>query len=119
MTAGRRPSSTGRVVAEVLDAARLSELVGREVRAARIRVKPGSSVVLALTDPGTGLADGWARVLWPDGLSKAVKAERRAAGLGLVTARRPLDGGLAGLVLQHGEIRADPRLRRPLARAGR
>ena len=62
MTAGRRPSSTGRVVAEVLDAARLSELVGREVRAARIRVKPGSSVVLALTDPGTGLADGWARV---------------------------------------------------------
>ncbi|RLP07683.1 phosphotransferase family protein [Propionibacterium australiense] len=102
------------VVAAVLDAGRLSELVGCRVRADHLRIKPDTSVTVSLAEPGTGRPRGWARILWPGGLSKADKTSLRAARRGLLAGWRTLPGGL---VLQHGEILADPRLRRPLRRA--
>ncbi|WP_316668643.1 hypothetical protein, partial [uncultured Propionibacterium sp.] len=98
------PSTLG-VVETVLDAGRLSELTGRDVRAGRIRIKPGTSVAVCLEEPATGGAAGWARVLWPGGRSKADKAGRWAVEHGLAAAQRRLAGGL---LIQHGEILADP-----------
>ena len=103
------------VVDAVLDASRLSGLLGCDVRADHLRIKPDTSVTVSLADPGTGRSRGWARILWPGGLSKADKTSMSAARRGLLVGWRTLPGGL---VLQHGEILADPRLRRPLRQAG-
>ena len=72
-------TTTADAVAAVLDADRLSELLQRPVRAARLRIKPEVSVLVSLTDRSTGLTAGWARLLWPVSHSKAAQAERLAA----------------------------------------
>ena len=108
--------TTADAVATVLDADRLSELLQRPVRAARLRIKPEVSVLVSLTDRSTGLTVGWARLLWPVSHSKAVQAERLAASLGLAQppVTRPLDDGL---LLQCGPVLTDPKLAEPLAQA--
>ena len=108
--------TTDDAVAVVLDADRLSELLGRPVRADRLRIKPEVSVLVSLTDRSTGLTAGWARLLWPVSHSKAAQAERLAARLGLAPSpvTRPLD---EGLLLQRGEVLTDPKLAEPLAQA--
>ena len=75
--------TTADAVAAVLDADRLSELLQRPVRAAKLRIKPEVSVLVSLTHRSTGLTAGWARLLWPVSHSKAAQAERLAASLGL------------------------------------
>ena len=107
--------TTADAVATVLDADRLSELLQRPVRAARLRIKPEVSVLVSLTDRSTGLTAGWARLLWPVSHSKAAQAERLAASLGLQPpVTRSLD---EGLLLQCGEVLTDPKLAEPLAQA--
>ena len=108
--------TTADAVAAVLDADRLSELLGRPVRADRLRIKPEVSVLVSLTDRSTGLTAGWARLLWPISQSKAAQAERLAARLG--PAQSPVTRPLGdGLLLQCGEVLTDPKLAEPLARA--
>ena len=105
--------TTADAVAAVLDADRLSELLQRPVRAARLRIKPEVSVLVSLTDRSTGLTAGWARLLWPVSHSKAAQAERLAASLGLQSpVTRSLDGRL---LLQCGAVLTDPKLAEPLA----
>ena len=108
--------TTADAVAAVLDADRLSELLQRPVRAARLRIKPEVSVLVSLTDRSTGLTVGWARLLWPVSHSKAAQAERLATRLGLAQppVTLPLD---EGLLLQSGEVLTDPKLAQPLAQA--
>ena len=108
--------TTADAVAAVLDADRLSELLQRPVRAARLRIKPEVSVLVSLTDRSTGLTVGWARLLWPISHSKAAQAERLAASLGL--AQSPITRSLEeGLLLQCGAVLTDPKLAEPLAQA--
>ena len=108
--------TTAEAVAAMLDADRLSELLQRPVRAARLRIKPEVSVLVSLTDRSTGLTAGWARLLWPVSHSKAAQAERLATRLGLAQppVTLPLD---EGLLLQSGEVLTDPKLAQPLAQA--
>ena len=107
--------TTADAVAAVLDADRLSELLQRPVRAARLRIKPEVSVLVSLTDRSTGLTAGWARLLWPVSHSKAAQAERLAASLGL---QPPITRSLdEGLLLQCGAVLTDPKLAEPLAQA--
>ena len=107
--------TTADAVTTVLDADRLSELLQRPVRAARLRIKPEVSVLVSLTHRSTGLTAGWARLLWPVSHSKAAQAERLAASLGLQPpVTLPLD---EGLLLQSGEVLTDPKLAQPLAQA--
>ena len=109
-------TTTADAVAAVLDADRLSKLLGRPVRAARLRIKPEVSVLVSLTDRSTGLTVGWARLLWPVSHSKAAQAERLAASLGL--AQSPVTRSLGeGLLLQCGAVLTDPKLAEPLAQA--
>ena len=108
--------TTADAVAAVLDADRLSELLQRPVRAARLRIKPEVSVLVSLTHRSTGLTAGWARLLWPVSHSKAAQAERLAASLGL--AQSPVTRSLGeGLLLQCGAVLTDPKLAEPLAQA--
>mgnify|MGYP001789718840 FL=1 len=109
-------TTTADAVAAVLDADRLSELLQRPVRAARLRIKPEVSVLVSLTDRSTGLTVGWARLLWPVSHSKAAQAERLAASLGL--AQSPVTRSLGeGLLRQCGAVLTDPKLAEPLAQA--
>lgn len=109
---------TDEVVALLLDPPSISELTGREAVVSRLRIKPGVSVVAALADARTGATDGWARVLWPASRAKTEKAEERAVRRGQRYRLRSLGGDL---VLESGEVWADPVLAgalRGAARAG-
>lgn len=96
----------------VLDAERLSALLGRDVVADRLRLKADTSLVVGLR--GTdGRVDGWARFLWPVSHDKAAKAAERAERRG-----QRLGSTMHGdLLVQWGELAADPLLAAPLAAA--
>lgn len=100
-------STTREAVATVLDQAGLSELVEAPVRATRLRVKPGVSVVFALLDPASARTWGWGRLLWPESHVKAALLARKALRHGLRTTERRLS---PELVLQTGRVSTDPRL---------
>ncbi|MGK2348793.1 aminoglycoside phosphotransferase family protein [Actinomyces sp. W5033] len=102
------------VVQTVLDADALSELLGRPVRAARLRIKPGTGVLMGLSAPHSERSAGWARVLWPAAAPKATKVRRRAERRGVPVLTRPLP---RGLILQAGPELADPKLVEYLGRA--
>ena len=106
--------STPAAVEAVLDQEWLSNLTGRPVRAARLRIKPDVSLTVGLEDAATGRPAGWARLLWPVGRAKADRAARRARERGLRTVRRELDGGL---VLHAGRLASDPALMEHVGRA--
>ena len=111
-------ATTADAVSAVLDADRLSELLGQPVRADRLRIKPGVSVLMSLTERSTGLTSGWARLLWPVSHSKAAQAERLATSLGLDQA--PITRAAGGdLLLQSGPVHTDPKLAGPMADAAR
>ena len=96
----------------MLDTSWLSSQLGGSVRANRVRVKPETSISVAVEDE-QGLCVGWARLLWPDGHRKATKAKRNAAEAGLEISQR-----LVGdMLLQSGLVSADPKLVRPLQNA--
>lgn len=107
-------SSTWAAVEAVLDQDRLSDLTGRPVRAARLRIKPDVSLTVGLEDAATGRPAGWARLLWPISRAKADRAARRARARGLRTVRRELDDGL---VLHAGRLASDPALIEHVGRA--
>lgn len=98
----------------LLDADTLSELTGAQVRAVRLRIKPGVSLLVGLADRSTGRTAGWARLLWPVSASKAIKVRQRAERHGLEVITRTLHDGL---ILQAGVVEADPKLAPHLAQA--
>lgn len=99
-------TTTDAVLDRLLDAERLSGLLGRDVRAASVRAKPGALVVLGLAEATTGRPTGWVRVLWPELRVKATKVAERAARRG----QELTELALGELHLQSGRIGTDPAL---------
>ena len=104
--------NTGQLVARVLDPGWLSEQAGRPVRAARLRIKPRTSLVVGLDD-AAGHPVGWLRILWPISHNKAARTRREAGELGLETAEHEL----GELLVQTGPLPADPKLLTRIAAA--
>ncbi|WP_130875294.1 phosphotransferase family protein [[Pseudopropionibacterium] massiliense] len=104
--------NTGQLVARVLDPGWLSEQAGRPVRAARLRIKPRTSLVVGLDDTA-GQPAGWLRFLWPISHNKAARTRREAGELGLETAEHEL----GELLVQTGPLPADPKLLTRIAAA--
>ena len=104
--------NTEQLVARVLDPGWLSEQAGRPVRAARLRIKPHTSLVVGLDDTA-GHPVGWLRFLWPISHNKAARTRREAGELGLETAEHEL----GELLVQTGPLPADPKLLTRIAAA--
>ena len=104
--------NTEQLVARVLDPGWLSEQAGRPVRAARLRIKPRTSLVVGLDDTA-GQPAGWLRFLWPISHNKAARTRREAGELGLETAEHEL----GELLVQTGPLPADPKLLTRIAAA--
>ena len=104
--------NTEQLVARVLDPGWLSEQAGRPVRAARLRIKPRTSLVVGLDDTA-GHPAGWLRFLWPISHNKAARTRREAGELGLETAEHEL----GELLAQTGPLPADPKLLKRIAAA--
>ncbi|MFC2687577.1 MAG: hypothetical protein ACFN3I_10510, partial [Arachnia propionica] len=104
--------NTGQLVARVLDPGWLSEQAGRSVRAARLRIKPRTSLVVGLDDTA-GHPAGWLRILWPISHNKAARTRREAGELGLETTEHEL----GELLAQTGPLPADPKLLKRIAAA--
>ena len=104
--------NTEQLVARVLDPGWLSEQAGRPVRAARLRIKPRTSLVVGLDD-AAGHPAGWLRFLWPISHNKAARTRREAGELGLETAEHEL----GELLAQTGPLPADPKLLKRIAAA--
>ncbi|WP_314814464.1 phosphotransferase [Arachnia propionica] len=104
--------NTGQLVARVLDPGWLSEQAGRPVRAARLRIKPRTSLVVGLDDTA-GHPAGWLRILWPISHNKAARTRREAGELGLETTEHEL----GELLAQTGPLPADPKLLKRIAAA--
>jgi len=97
--------NTEQLVSRVLDPDWLSDQAGRSVRAARLRIKPRTSLVVGLDDDA-GHPVGWLRFLWPISHNKAARTSREAGELGLETTEREL----GELLVQTGSLPADPKL---------
>ena len=104
--------NTGQLVARVLDPGWLSEQAGRPVRAARLRIKPRTSLVIGLDDTA-GHPAGWLRILWPISHNKAARTSQEAGELGLETTEHEL----GELLAQTGPLPADPKLLKRIAAA--
>lgn len=109
----------------LLDADRVSALVGRPVRAVALRRKPGlstSAALLAADAPaGAPTVLGWVRALLPAHRAKLAKAQALAARRGRSVHVRRVDGPTPeeDLLVAWGPIATDPRLIRPLDRLTR
>src|SRR5699024_4469490 len=123
----------------LLDPARLSALLGREVELRRVRIKPGASVLVsfraeepaavgtpdanapAAANPGTAAADvGWALLVVSR--DKRDNVLRRAARVGAEVREHPLPSAAAhgaGGFLLSGGLESDPRLGSEIARVQR
>ena len=99
------PSLTRVALDTVLDRTRLSAMCGMPVRASRLRIKPDTSIVMALVSVDAGTPVGWARLLWPDSRGKADKAEHWAGRHALRLSSTETDNGL---IFQHGELLTEP-----------
>lgn len=114
--------STLTVLNSLLSPGWLSQQVGLDCTPLALRVKPDTSFLLSYRIQGQGESKsslGWLRLLWEKSASKALKHQARAQKLGFnapVTAIR--EGELAGIVLQTGSIRTDPKLMTALASTG-
>ena len=104
--------NTEQLVSRVLDPDWLSDQAGRSVRAARLRIKPRTSLVVALDDTA-GHPVGWLRFLWPISHNKAARTSREAGELGLETSEHEL----GELLVQTGPLPADPKLLTHIAAA--
>ena len=104
--------NTEQLVSRVLDPDWLSDQAGRSVRAARLRIKPRTSLVVGLDD-ATGQPVGWLRFLWPISHNKAARTSREAGELGLETSEHEL----GELLVQTGPLPADPKLLTRIAAA--
>lgn len=100
-----------RASAELLiDRHRLSELLGREVRATRLRFKPGLSTSAVLMDAAGQEPPGWIQVSHPAHLDKLGNALELAGQRGQQVHLAKVDG----LTIAHGTIDTDPRLQKGL-----
>lgn len=112
LPSGHRPSPVGdRASADLLiDSGRLSELVGRDVRATRLRFKPGLSTTAVLLDPAGRTAPQWIQVSHDEHLDKLRnaldRAEKRSQRVHLVRT--------GALTVAYGDIDTDPRLQKAL-----
>ena len=97
--------NTEQLVARVLDPDWLSDQAGRSVRAARLRIKPRTSLVVGLDD-AAGHPVGWLRFLWPISHNKAARTSQEAGELGVETSEHEL----GELLVQTGPLPADPKL---------
>lgn len=97
----------------LLDHERLSALVGRPVRATRLRHKPGLSTLAALTRDGRPV--GWAHAVTAGHLVKLDKTLHRARERGLTVRICPAGDGIT---LAWGCLDSDPRLHRALRELG-
>ncbi len=88
----------------------LSELVGDQILARRIRHKPGVGAVASF-GPATGPDRGWVQLAAQSAHDKIVNAERRAAERHRAVTVRPLARGWTAV---HGVVASDPRLHRAL-----
>ena len=104
--------NTEQLVSRVLDPDWLSDQAGRSVRAARLRIKPRTSLVVGLDD-AAGHPVGWLRFLWPISHNKAARTSREAGELGLETSEHEL----GELLVQTGPLPADPKLLTHIAAA--
>ena len=104
--------NTEQLVARVLDPDWLSDQAGRSVRAARLRIKPRTSLVVGLDD-AAGHPVGWLRFLWPISHNKAARTSREASELGVETSEHEL----GELLVQTGPLPADPKLLTRIAAA--
>lgn len=136
-------SLTRSVLDAALQAPWINELIGREVEAISVRLKPDTSLLLGYrvrsseTSAGSGLGQvsgqgvgyapdalGWVRLLWPDSACKAPKLAKKAQGLGLPAPYHLLDQveGFSfcapDFMVQHGPLAADPKLLDVFARSG-
>lgn len=104
------PAALGRFTADlVLDADGLSALVGRPVRATRLRHKPGLSTLAALTENGTPV--GWVHAVTAEHRVKVDKSIARAQDRGHTVHTRTAGPGIA---VAWGCLDTDARLHRAL-----
>ena len=106
-------TTSTRALSFLTDSAQLSEFVGAEAVATRVRIKPGVSISAAFAS-ADGTAAGWARLLWPEAIAKGHKSAAKAQCMGRATSSRTLDDGLW---LQWGSIASDPDLMAHIGRA--
>ena len=105
-----RPADLGRQTADLLlDHEELSALVGRPVRATRLRHKPALSTLAALTDGEQ--PTGWVHAVTERHLVKLDKTLRRARRRGLTV--QVADTG-TGITVAWGCLDSDPRLHKAL-----
>lgn len=111
-TMNHRPVPLGRrATADLLiDQERLSSLVGRPVRASRLRFKPGLSTSAVLEDAEPEATPGWIQVSHDAHLDKLRKALERAEQRG----QRVHLIRTGELTIAHGAIDTDPRLQKSL-----
>ncbi|RRD04886.1 aminoglycoside phosphotransferase family protein [Arachnia propionica] len=102
------------LLTRVLDPDWLGEHTGAPVRAARLRVKPRTSISVSLVSGDDGVGVGWMRVLWPINHVKADLALRDAERHGYHVDVRHVT---QRLVTVTGPTEGDPKLRRNLRRA--
>ena len=109
-----RPGDPGRRTADLLlNGDELSALVGRPLRATRLRHKPGLSTVAALVDRDQPV--GWVHAVTEAHLVKLDKTIRRAREQGrTVMVRR----ARRGITLAWGSLDTDPRLHKALLELG-
>lgn len=104
------------LLARVLAPGFLQEQLGFSASARALRLKPGTSLLLAWQDGSGG--QGWLRLFWPQGASKARKHQQAAERAGY---RAPVTGlrlGGQDFLFQAGPLAADPKLLAPLAESG-
>lgn len=104
-------TDTATVVDQFTNPDWLGATTEQDVRASWLRIKPDTSILSALRDRCTGHVTGWARVLWPISHAKAFACQRFADSHGLLVTTTALS---PDLVLQTGEIAADPKLNKRL-----
>lgn len=111
-TSNQRPLPVGRRAAAdlLIDHEGLSSLVGRRVRASRLRFKPALSTSAVLEDPAGEHAPGWIQVSHDSHLDKLRKALERARQRG----QRVHLVRTGDLTIAHGAIDTDPRLQKGL-----
>lgn len=96
---------------EFFDSDRLSELLGRPVRADRLRHKPGTSAVARIREAGGGI--GWLATYSPEAAAKLEKTFSRSVGSGLEVQHVALPD-YPDHSLVSGPIELDHRLYRPM-----
>lgn len=104
------------LLARVLAPGFLQGQLGFSASARALRLKPGTSLLLAWQDAAG--RQGWLRLLWPQGSAKARKHQQAAERAGYRAPVTELRLGGQDFLCQSGPLAADPKLLAPLAESG-